>query len=341
MITSSQGSYREIVDCCGTSFQQSEESIRSCHYLLLDFSTPQLRFETNLPEMLEKEYRHREQFQGQFLVVIGNTEEDEWSKRCSQRIMETILSQLKNYFSQQDSSFMMKQAGNAASEMQVGSASSRLSRVLESCDLALREETDREGLNRPLSAVVTLVHLEWPYMNVVHAGDSRCYVHRHLRIRQLTKDHTVAQKMVEEGILSPDQAKTSRWKNALYNVLGGEGKPVQLEVKHHRQLSGDTILCCTEGLLGSFSESEIAAILRQGNSAEECCRLFHQAAEKKESAENFSLIVARLQRNVARRAGKERDRNRGSSFLQSLSAEKNAEEPNRSKDSSSFQASNP
>ena len=72
-----------------------------------------------------------------------------------------------------------------------------------------------------MGTTLTMAYVCWPLLYVVHVGDSRCYLLRGSRLRQITHDHTVAQQLVEEGVLSESDVEGSRWSHVLWNVVGG------------------------------------------------------------------------------------------------------------------------
>ena len=69
-------------------------------------------------------------------------------------------------------------------------------------------------------------------------------------LEQLTTDHTIAQKMLDAGALSEDDAAISRWRHVLWNCVGGGDERVRPEAILSRLEVGDTVLLCSDGLTG-------------------------------------------------------------------------------------------
>ncbi len=129
---------------------------------------------------------------------------------------------------------------------------------------------------------------------VVHAGDSRCYRFRGGTLRQLTNDHNMAQQMVRDGVLDPDQAADSAWSDLLWNVVGGRSGDVKPEVRRVDLRPGDVLLLCTDGLTKHVDDAAIARALGAGWTAEVACRHLVGAANAAGGTDNVTVIVSRI-----------------------------------------------
>jgi protein phosphatase len=85
--------------------------------------------------------------------------------------------------------------------------------------------------------------------HLAHVGDSRAYLFRGLRLRALTRDHTVVADAVSTGAMSEQEAKTSPIRNVLTRGLGAENSDVDVS-KPMRLRLGDRILLCSDGVHG-------------------------------------------------------------------------------------------
>ena len=83
---------------------------------------------------------------------------------------------------------------------------------------------------------------------IIHLGDSRVYLYRDGVLRQLTKDHTVAQAMADAGYIAPEEVRHHVKRNALTNFLGGHNGQVKADVRWLRLTDGDRLLLCSDGL---------------------------------------------------------------------------------------------
>jgi protein phosphatase len=128
---------------------------------------------------------------------------------------------------------------------------------------------------------------------LAHVGDSRAYLCRDGVLRQLTRDHTHVQAMVDAGMLTREQAATHRLRNVLTNVLGG-GLPLTDVDVHRVALSpGDTVLLCSDGLYDVVGDEEITAALRAADSARAACQALVDLALARNAPDNVTVVVSR------------------------------------------------
>lgn len=164
--------------------------------------------------------------------------------------------------------------------------------TLEACQRSIEKVAGREPAFEEMATTLTMAYILWPKVYVVHAGDSRCFLHRGRRLEQLTRDHTVAQQKIEEGA-RPE--KVERWSHVLWNVVGGGDSEVLPEVSRAELRAGDALLLCTDGLTKHVSDEELKAHLALGLPAEETCRRMVAAANAAGGTDNVTVIVARFQ----------------------------------------------
>lgn len=169
-----------------------------------------------------------------------------------------------------------------------------LKATLEHCQSRLRAEStampDRQGMGTTL----TLAYLIWPRLYTVHVGDSRCYLFRSGRLEQLTRDHTLAERLVEQGALAKEEVAESRWRHVLWNVIGGDSDPVYPEVCRADLKIGDTVLVCSDGLTKHVSDARIRELLGRSAGAEETCQQLVRTANEAGGSDNVTVVVARF-----------------------------------------------
>ena len=97
---------------------------------------------------------------------------------------------------------------------------------------------------------------------LAHVGDSRAYLINSDKIRQVTKDHSVVQNMIEQGRLSEKQARSHPDKNIITRALGVEDK-VDVDYTELDLEPGDRLLLCTDGLTNMVEDKEIFSLFRK------------------------------------------------------------------------------
>ena len=96
---------------------------------------------------------------------------------------------------------------------------------------------------------------------LAHVGDSRAYLYRNHRLSQLTTDHTIVQRMVEAGMLKPDEAADHPQSSVLERAIGS-APTVGVDIRNHQLEEGDALLLCSDGLSGYVAADKIEAVLR-------------------------------------------------------------------------------
>jgi serine/threonine protein phosphatase PrpC len=92
---------------------------------------------------------------------------------------------------------------------------------------------------------------------VAWAGDSRAYLVRGGLATQITRDHSFVEEQVQLGVITPEEAKTHRYRNVITRSLGPEAS-VSPDVTRFALEAGDIVLLCSDGLTGTVSDDEIA-----------------------------------------------------------------------------------
>lgn len=153
-----------------------------------------------------------------------------------------------------------------------------------------------DSTNQRMGTTVTMAYLLWPRMFVVHAGDSRCYLHRAGILRRLTTDHTIAQQLIDSGRLMCDEAFLAKWRHVLWNCVGGSDRLVRPEVVRADLEEGDVVLLCSDGLTGMIDDAQIAAIISAATTSQVATQQLIEAANRAGGTDNISAIVCRVQK---------------------------------------------
>lgn len=129
---------------------------------------------------------------------------------------------------------------------------------------------------------------------VFNVGDSRLYLQRGEKLRQITRDHSLVEEMVERGEITPEEAFDHPKKNMLTRGIGidttVEGDVFPIDI-----LYGDLFLLCSDGLSDMLRDTEIEMILRQKD-PEEAADALLQGALDRGGKDNISLILIKPER---------------------------------------------
>lgn len=169
-----------------------------------------------------------------------------------------------------------------------------LARALGAANAAVHTEStsrpDLAGMGTTCTAVVVRGH----DLLYAHVGDSRAYVARGGRIRQVTNDHSLVAQMVREGQLTPEQAKSDPRRNVVTRSVG-VGAEVEMDADRLDQAlqPGDTLLLCSDGLHGLVNDDELADIAGEADLDQACAEAIALANERG-GPDNVTVVLGRL-----------------------------------------------
>jgi protein phosphatase len=165
---------------------------------------------------------------------------------------------------------------------------SALKDAAEACHRNVQERAIVSGEARA-ATTLTLFVAVWPSLYILHVGDSRFYLFRHGAVKQLTRDQTMAQDLVDLGALPKADAARSPLAHVLTSAIGGsEAVPDVTRVELKR---GDALLLCTDGLTKHVSDDRIAERMRTMTSAEQVVRTLVDDALAGGGKDNVTVLV--------------------------------------------------
>lgn len=150
-----------------------------------------------------------------------------------------------------------------------------------------RESGERQGMATTMTMLVAC----WPTLYLLQVGDSRCYRLRGGELVQLTRDQTMAQDLVDSGVLKPEQAARSPYAHVLSSSLGGSTWVPEVSVADLQQ--GDVLLLCTDGLNKHVPDDLIRRRLSEMKSSEDAARTLLQDALEAGGKDNVTVLVLR------------------------------------------------
>src|SRR6185295_14291948 len=169
----------------------------------------------------------------------------------------------------------------------------RMTHRFRQIDNDLREQgvssQSLQGMGTTLTVTVSL----GTDLFLSHIGDSRAYLLREGELHQLTKDHTLAQALIEAGIATADDTSTRAMRHVLTAALGSTGEPTDPQVQRLHLSDGDQLLLCTDGLTEMVTDELIAAVLTEANSSAVACQGLTNLALGGGGSDNITVVLAR------------------------------------------------
>lgn len=159
------------------------------------------------------------------------------------------------------------------------------------CHNAVLERARAENDGRSMATTLTLFLGVWPWYYLMQIGDSRYYLFREGTLTQVTRDQTLAQDMVDQGIFTRTVAAQSRLANVLSSAIGGEtAAPVVTRLRADWR---NVHLLCSDGLTKHVTDDMIAERLRTMTTAKQVCEQLLQDALDGGGSDNITIIVGR------------------------------------------------
>ncbi|WMW82346.1 protein phosphatase 2C domain-containing protein [Undibacterium cyanobacteriorum] len=129
-----------------------------------------------------------------------------------------------------------------------------------------------------------------------HVGDSRLYRFSGPNFAERTKDHSYVERLVDEGMITPEEAKNHKMSNVLVNVLGSKNAIPYVSFGEKRDLvAGDSFLLCSDGLWHYFSDSELSVAVGASTPRQASELMIRKARERANShGDNISFAIVKL-----------------------------------------------
>jgi len=162
------------------------------------------------------------------------------------------------------------------------------------CHEDLRRLAEESLDQRGMATTLTLYLGVWPRAYLLQVGDSRCYLLRDGELTQITRDQTMAQEMVDLGIMKPDQVAGTRLEHTLTSSIGGSHS--QPTVTRFDMNWGHVLLLCSDGLTRHVSDDRIRDVLRSMTSAQQACETLLQDALDGGGTDNITIAIGRAVR---------------------------------------------
>ena len=158
------------------------------------------------------------------------------------------------------------------------------------CHAKVLERAEAEGA-RGMATTLTLYMGVWPWTYLLQLGDSRYYVFNDGKLTQVSRDQTMAQELVDQGVFTRADAERSRFAHVLSSAIGG--KSVAPQVTRLRADWGNVHLFCSDGLTRHVTDERIREVLATMTSARQACETLLQEALEGGGSDNITMVIGR------------------------------------------------
>ncbi len=172
-----------------------------------------------------------------------------------------------------------------------------LRRALDASTKAVRAAAGRDAGCRGMATTLTMAYVLWPRAWIVHVGDSRCYHVRGPRIEAITRDHTVARSLADEGRMTLEEASRSRLDHVLWNAIGADVDEPEPDIHCLNLRVGDALILCTDGLTRHVPDDAILDVVRSGGGARPITERLVRNALDAGGEDNVTVVTALFPRD--------------------------------------------
>ncbi|MFN9740976.1 MAG: PP2C family protein-serine/threonine phosphatase [Acidobacteriota bacterium] len=171
----------------------------------------------------------------------------------------------------------------------------RLTFAIAEANRTILQRGRRDRRCRGMGSTCAVLVLQGEHAWIAHAGDSRIYLIRENRIVQMTRDHSRVQRMLDDGLLTEEEALTHPERHYLERALGlREEIRVDLRPLPLPLLTADLLIACTDGLTSLVGDEEIYRIALSHPPDEACTNLINLANERG-GHDNISIGIIRIE----------------------------------------------
>ena len=147
--------------------------------------------------------------------------------------------------------------------------------------------------NRGMGTTATIAGLLKDTLYVSQVGDSRAYLVRNGEAKQITKDQSLMQKLIEANEMTEEEAEQSDRRNIILQALGPEAR-IKIDLTSQQVRRGDVLILCSDGLSGQVRRDEIAKIVTEQPDLVTVCKTLIDRANENGGPDNITVIAARF-----------------------------------------------
>ena len=180
-----------------------------------------------------------------------------------------------------------------AARSDAASFAQALKRATAAANLEINAFATQHPEYRGMGTTATIAGLLGDTLYVAQVGDSRAYLVRDGVARQITKDQSLMQKLVEAGELTEEEAEHSERRNIILHALGPEAT-VKVDLTHQVVRRGDVLVLCSDGLSGQVTKDEIARVVSEEHDLVAVCKRLVDRANENGGPDNITVVAARF-----------------------------------------------
>ena len=155
---------------------------------------------------------------------------------------------------------------------------------------AIRRRRQEDASIQRMGTTLVAAIMRGEDLLISNVGDSRAYLLNSAGIRQISKDHSLVESMVEQGDITHEQAKNHPGRNLITRALGPD-EAVQDDEFDYKWKQGDYLLLCTDGLVNTVSDQELLFEIVHTEAPENCLQRLVNISVSRGAPDNVTAIL--------------------------------------------------
>jgi protein phosphatase len=173
-------------------------------------------------------------------------------------------------------------------------AAACLPTAIQAANERICQDADATLSQLGMSTTTTAAVLRGDELTVANVGDSRTYLIRQKRARQVTIDHSWVEEQVQFGLITREEAAHHPHRNIITRSLGSNSE-LQVDIFEEHVRPGDGVLLCSDGLSNMVSDQEISEIVSQGKSAEAIVHELVELSRQRGAPDNVTAVLLKIE----------------------------------------------
>ena len=151
----------------------------------------------------------------------------------------------------------------------------------------------RKAAGTDMGTTLVMALLVGDMATIANVGDSRAYLLKQDEIVQITTDHSLVERLVATGQITPQEAANHPQRNVIYRVIGDKPQ-VETDLFEQRLAPGEALLLCSDGLSGMMPDKRIWNIWSTSTSPQEACDRLVEAANQAGGEDNITVVTVQI-----------------------------------------------
>jgi serine/threonine protein phosphatase PrpC len=181
-----------------------------------------------------------------------------------------------------------------------------LKRATQSANQQIHSYATSHQEYRGMGTTATIAGFLDGVLYLCQVGDSRGYLYRNGTVKQITKDQSLMQKLIEAGELTEEEAAQSERRNIILQALGPEAT-IKVDLTYQPISRGDILLLCSDGLSGQITKDDIKNVLGDEKDLVVACKKLIDIANENGGPDNITVILSRFEGDGLPEGGTDED----------------------------------